>query len=177
MGMSEHSEGLGKTGLSQDRIRSVSAQYGVRNNEMCLRNRAVPDFVAALAMADKDASGIGEDSLEVFLVSLDHLFGGDEWHRFGHDAKASRVVAIQDRDFRADFADQSVKALQSRRFGCNGKSIADTDPNASLTVPRRHDIEDRFGHRFFPVSSLHEMYTTTAWYDSTFGDVQARGLA
>ena len=51
------SEGLGQPGLTQDRIGSVAAWNADGYREIPLCDRAMPDFVASLALPDERATG------------------------------------------------------------------------------------------------------------------------
>jgi hypothetical protein len=76
---SANSERLGKSGLTQDSVRGVTAGNADRYREVSLRDRAVSDFVAASALPNQSttcgAQQIPQRAIELRRHSARSRFG------------------------------------------------------------------------------------------------------
>ena len=67
--MRRGSEGLGEAGLTQNGVGRVTARDTDRHGEASLRNRALPDYVAAASLADQRTTGFPK-KLPEFPIEL-----------------------------------------------------------------------------------------------------------
>jgi hypothetical protein len=152
---------LREPSLPQNGIRCVPTRNPDRHGEISSGDRAMPDLMAALALADKSTPGstrqIPKSAIELRGHSGGHELGfaqsGDlQINRRRVDARM--VVRKKVEHHRGNLRQQLVK---SRSVGRRRDVVTVSGPDGSFVIPGGRDGEDqRFGHSaWFPRPSLY----------------------
>ena len=142
-GSADNSESLGKPCLFQDFIGGVPRLCRDRNGEVSLRDRAVPNLVAAFAGPDQPAAGIGQEPDEL-SAQFRHWSADQAEVFFGPESQREIAggLALEFKKFRKNqpnFLDHGWPA------GCldhkAGHLATGGDPDAGFAIPPRVDVQ------------------------------------
>lgn len=146
------SKRLRQSRLAKDRIRRMAAWNADGNWKVGFRDRALPDFMAAFALANQVTSARGQQLAQLLVELRRHL----RCRRFGFaqggDLKEQRcrinarmIVRQQVERHGRNLRQQLVERW---RIGCRRDIVTVTTPNRGLMVPSRRDCKDHwFRHR------------------------------